>query len=59
MNPIQLWETTLNPSNRRMVQVNVEDAVEAEQKLKILMGNQVEPRRDFLMENIVFTQDDL
>lgn len=59
MNPEQLWETTLNPSNRRMIQVNIEDAAEAERKLRILMGNQVEPRREFLMENIVFTKNDL
>jgi len=59
MNPEQLWETTLNPANRRMIQVTIDDLLEAERKLRILMSEQVEPRRDFLMENIVFTDDDM
>lgn len=59
MNPDQLWETTLNPANRKMIQVTVDDALEAEHKLKILMSEHVEPRRVFLMENIVFTDDDI
>lgn len=59
MNPEQLWETTLNPANRRMIQVTIDDTLEAERKLRILMGDQVEPRRDFLMDNIVFTDDDM
>lgn len=59
MNPEQLWETTLNPANRRMIQVTIDDTLEAERKLRILMSEQVEPRRDFLMENIVFTNDDM
>ena len=59
MNPEQLWETTLNPANRRMIQVTIDDSLEAERKLRILMSEQVEPRRDFLMENIVFTDDDM
>jgi len=59
MNPEQLWETTLNPANRRMIQVTIDDTLEAERKLRILMSEHVEPRRDFLMENIVFTDDDM
>jgi len=59
MNPDQLWETTLNPANRRMIQVTIDDALEAERKLKILMSEKVDPRREFLMENIVFTEDDM
>lgn len=59
MNADQLWETTLNPMNRRMIQVTIDDMLEAERKLKILMSELVEPRRDFLMENIVFTEDDM
>lgn len=59
MNPEQLWQTTLNPVNRRMIQVTIDDTLEAERKLRILMSEQVEPRRDFLMENIVFTDDDM
>jgi DNA gyrase subunit B len=59
MNPEQLWETTLNPANRRMIQVTIDDTLEAERKLRILMSEQVEPRRDFLMANIIFTDDDM
>lgn len=59
MNPEQLWETTLNPINRRMIQVTIDDTLEAERKLRILMSELVEPRREFLMENIVFTDDDM
>ncbi len=59
MNPEQLWETTLNPVNRKMIQVTIDDAVAAERKLNICMGSAVEPRREFLMENIVFTQEDV
>ena len=59
MNPEQLWETTLNPVNRRMIQVTIDDILEAERKLRILMSELVEPRHNFLMENIVFSDDDL
>lgn len=58
MNPDQLWETTLNPANRKMIQVTIDDAVAAERKLNICMGPAVEPRREFLMENIVFSEED-
>ena len=59
MNPEQLWETTLDPDNRRMIQITVDDIVDAEQKLRILMGDQVEPRREFLMEHIIFGEGDM
>ena len=59
MNPEQLWETTMNPVNRRMIQVTIDDTLEAERKLRILMSEQVEPRREFMMENIVFTDEDM
>lgn len=48
MNPEQLWETTLNPANRVLKQVNVEDAVQADKMFDILMGEAVEPRKNFI-----------
>ena len=51
MSAEQLWDTTLNPETRQMLRVNIENYAEADRIFSILMGDQVEPRKDFIVEH--------
>ncbi|MDO5737890.1 MAG: DNA topoisomerase (ATP-hydrolyzing) subunit B [Eubacteriales bacterium] len=58
MNSDQLWDTTMNPATRKLVQVNLEEAQSADETFNLLMGDQVEPRREFIQENAVYARLD-
>lgn len=56
MNPDQLWETTMNPETRTMLQVKIEDVAKAERRVSTLMGDKVDPRKRWIVENVDFTE---
>ena len=58
MDAHQLWDTTMNPDTRTLIRVKIEDAALAEKRVKILMGDKVEPRKEWIEENVVFTMED-
>lgn len=58
MNPEQLWETTMNPQTRTLIRVNINDAALAQKRVEVLMGDKVEPRKEWIDENVEFTLED-
>lgn len=58
MNAEELWDTTMNPDTRSLIRVNIYDAALAEKRVNVLMGDKVEPRKEWIEENIIFTMED-
>ena len=58
MNPEQLWETTMDPRNRKLMQVTIEDAVQEDSIITVLMGDKVEPRSEYIIEHAEFNKED-
>lgn len=58
MQAVQLWETTMDPEQRKLIKVNIEDMAIVEKRINTLMGDKVEPRREWIEENVVFTMED-
>ena len=58
MNASQLWETTMNPETRTLIQVSIEDSAIVERRVSVLMGDKVEPRREWIEQNVQFTLED-
>ncbi|MDO4369312.1 MAG: DNA topoisomerase IV subunit B [bacterium] len=58
MNAEQLWETTMNPSSRTLIKVNIDDASLAEKRVSVLMGDKVDPRKEWIEENVEFSLED-
>ena len=58
MNASQLWETTMDPNQRSLVKVNIEDVALAEKRVSVLMGDSVEPRKNWINENVIFSLED-